>query len=83
MRFLKNLSKLVNFCVPILAVRIEENTQHFLHIMLYYFKKCKKATEMQKKMCAVYGVSAVTDRMCQSGLRSCVLEISLWTILHD
>ena len=39
--------------------------QHFWHIMLYYFKKGKNATEMQKKICAVYGEGAVTDRRCQ------------------
>ena len=33
--------------------------------MLYYFKKDKNATETQKKFCAVYGESAVTDRTCQ------------------
>ena len=32
--------------------------------MLYYFKKGKNATEMPKKICAVYGVGAVTDRTC-------------------
>ena len=31
--------------------------------MLYYFKKGKNATEMQKKICAVYGEDAVTE--CQ------------------
>ena len=30
--------------------------------MLYYFKKSKNATEMQKKICAVYGEGAVTDQ---------------------
>ena len=39
--------------------------QHFQHIMLYYFKKGKNATEMQKKICAVCGEGAVTDRMGQ------------------
>ena len=42
--------------------------QHFCHIMLYCFKKGKNATEMQKKkkkICAVCGEGAVTDRMCQ------------------
>ena len=29
--------------------------------MLYYFKKGKNATEMQKKICAVYGKGAETD----------------------
>ena len=33
--------------------------------MLYYFKKGKNATEMQKKIYAVYGEVAVTDRICQ------------------
>ena len=43
-----------------------ENTQHIQHIMLYYFKKDKDATEMQKKKtCAAYGKGAVTDQMCQ------------------
>ena len=44
---------------------MEENTQHFWHIMLYYFKKGKNATETQKKICAVCGEGAVTDQMCQ------------------
>ena len=45
---------------------MEENMQHFRHIMLYYFKKGKNATEMwEKKICAVYGKSVVVDRMCQ------------------
>ena len=34
--------------------------------MLYYFKKGKNATEMQKKkICAVYGEGTVTDQTCQ------------------
>ena len=43
---------------------MEENMQHFQHIMLYYFKKGKDTTEMQKAICAVYGEGAVIDRMC-------------------
>ena len=43
-----SLPKLPNFCVAILILKIEENT-HFWHIMLYYFKKGKHATETQKK----------------------------------
>ena len=37
--------------------------QHFQHIMLYYFKKDKNATETKKKICAVYGEGAGTDGM--------------------
>ena len=58
----------MNFCVAILISKIEENKQHFRQIMLYYFKKGKNATEMQKKkreICAAYGEGAVTDQMCQ------------------
>ena len=44
---------------------MEGKKQHFRHIMLYYFKKGKNATETQKKICAVYGEGAVTDQTCQ------------------
>ena len=44
---------------------MEENMQHFWHIMPYYFKKGKNATETQKKICAVYGEGAVTAQMYQ------------------
>ena len=60
----KILSKLVNFCVAILILKMEENKQHFWHIILY-FKKGKNATETQKKICAVYGEGAVSDQMYQ------------------
>ena len=33
--------------------------------MLYYLKEGTNVTEMQKKICAVYGEGAVTDRTCQ------------------
>ena len=44
---------------------MEENTQHFWHIVLYYFKKGQNATEMQKKrkVCAVCGEGAVIGRI--------------------
>ena len=44
---------------------MEENTQHFWHIMLDYFEKSKNTTEMQKKICAECGEGAVTDQTCQ------------------
>lgn len=43
----------------------DEEKQHSWHNMLYYFKKGKNATEMQKKMCAVCGEGAVMDGMCE------------------
>ena len=45
---------------------MEENS-HFWHIMLYYFKKGKSATEMQT-FCAVCGEGAETDWTCQNWL---------------
>ena len=60
---------------------MEEKKQYFSHIMLYYFKKGKNTTETQIKIFAVYGESAVT-KWVKSGLRSYVLEISRWTMLH-
>ena len=60
--YLKNLPKLVTVHVAILILKMEENMQHFWHIVLYYFKKDKDATETQKrKICATYGEGAVTD----------------------
>ena len=55
----------MNFCVAILILKIKENKPRFWHIMLYDVKKGKTTTEMRKKVCAVYGEGAVTDRTCQ------------------
>ena len=44
---------------------MEENKQHIWHMMLYYFKKGKNATEMQEKICAVCGEGVVIDQTCQ------------------
>ena len=44
---------------------MEENMQYFWRIMLYYLKKCKNATLMQKKICAVDGEGTGTDWTCQ------------------
>ena len=54
----------MNFCVAILILKMEGKQEHFWHIILYYFKKGKNTTEMPKKICAVYGDGAVTDRTC-------------------
>ena len=46
--------------------------------MLYYFKKGKKATEMQGKIGAVYGGGAVTDQTCQKWfVKFCAGDFSL------
>ena len=49
--------------------------RNIFSIYAYYFQKGKNATEMHKKVCAVCGEGAVTERV-KSVLRSFVLEIS-------
>ena len=44
----------------------ERKKQPFWHIMLYYFKKGKDATEMPKKISAAYGEGAQADGTCQN-----------------
>ena len=39
--------------------------QHVQHIILYYLKKAKDVTEMQKKIYAVCGEGPMTDQTCQ------------------
>ena len=60
---------------------MEGDKQHFWHTVLYFFKKGKNATEMQKKICAVYGESAVTDEKCQKGFASFLLLLTFWPII--
>ena len=48
-RSINLLVKMKKCLLAILILKIEENRQHFWHIMLYYFKENKNATEMQKK----------------------------------
>ena len=58
----KQLSKLVNFCVAILILRMEgEKKATFSAIMLYYCRKSKNTTEMQENVCAVYREGAMID----------------------
>ena len=52
--------------------------------ILYFIisRKVKTQLKCKRKICAVYGEGAVTDRTCQK-LRSSVLEISCWTMVHN
>ena len=64
--------------LAILTLKMEEKKQHFWHIMLYYFKKGKNTTETHKKIRAVYGEGAVTDRMYQKWFaKFCAGDFSL------
>ena len=53
----------MNFCVAILILKMEENTQHFWYALL--FQESKNTTETQKKISPVYGEGTVTDQTCQ------------------
>ena len=64
--FLKRI-KIDEFFLAILILKMVENMQHFWHIVLYYFKKGKNATEMLNKICIVHGEGAVTHCL-KSGL---------------
>ena len=68
----------MSFCVAILMLKMKRDTPHFWHIMLYYFKKGKNATETPKKIGAVYGEGAVTDQTCQKWFaKLCAGDFSL------
>ena len=59
--------KLVNFLYS--HFNIEDGRKKTLwYIMLYYFKKGKNASEVQKKICAVNEEGAVTMDCVKSGL---------------
>lgn len=41
---------------------MEENKVHFRHLMLFFHRKGKNATQASNKICAVYGKGAVAER---------------------
>ena len=62
---LKNLPKLVNFCVAILILKIEENMQHFSILCFIISRKVKTQLKYKKRFVQCYGDGAVTDQACQ------------------
>ena len=63
---------------------MEENAQHFQHIMLYYFKEGKKATEMQKQrdLCSAwrscYDWLSMSKVVCKVGDEEFLLDNAHW-----
>ena len=45
---------------------MECKNKHFRHILLFYFRKGKKAAEAHKEICEVYGVNCSMERTCQN-----------------
>ena len=64
---------------------MEEKKQHFQNIMLYYFKKGKKATEIQKikDLCSVWrrfcDWSNVLKVICEVSCRNFHIDNSPWS----
>ena len=47
-------------------IEVEENKEHFPHIMLHYFKKLNTQLKHTKKICATCGKGAGTDHTCRT-----------------
>ncbi|GFY07307.1 histone-lysine N-methyltransferase SETMAR [Trichonephila clavipes] len=45
---------------------MESDTQHFRHILLFYYRKGKNAVLARKKLTDVYGEGVLTVRQCQN-----------------
>ena len=58
---LKKNIKIGEFLCSHFNIEDGRKKQHFLYIVLYYFKKIKNTTETQKKICAVYEEGTVTN----------------------
>ena len=56
---IKNIIKLVNFCVTISKLKMEAITNFLVYYALSFQESLP--TETQTKICAVYGEGAVTD----------------------
>jgi len=48
---------------------MENQNEHFRHILYYYIKRIKKAKETIQKLCAVYGKDTLTERTYQIWFR--------------
>ena len=55
----------MNFCVAILILKMEEKSNKFGILWFIISRQVKTQLKHKKKICAVYGEGAVTDRTCQ------------------
>ena len=65
---LKKDNQIGEFLCTHFTIEYRRKKQHFQHVMLYYFKKGKNATEVQKKICSVSGEDAMADWRCHKWL---------------
>ena len=45
---------------------MENQKEHYRHILLFYFRKGKNASQAHKKLCAVYGDEVLKEQHCQN-----------------
>ena len=45
---------------------MENQKEHYRHILLFYFRKGKNASQAHKKLRAVYGDEVLKERQCQN-----------------
>ena len=45
---------------------MENQKEHYRHILLFYFRKGKNASQAHKKLRAVYGDEALKERQCRN-----------------
>ena len=77
--FFKNLPKLVNFCVAIFNIEDGRGKSNIFGISCFIISRRVKTQLKHKKICTVYGESAVTDRTCQKCFgKFCVLVNAPW-----
>ena len=74
--------KIGEYFIGILMLEMEGEKQYVWYAILYYFKKGKSATEIRKKICAVYREITVTDQTCQKWFVTFGAEDFLWTMLR-
>ena len=54
---------------------MENQKEHYRHILLFYFRKGKNASQAHKKLCAVYGDETLKNGSVKIGLTNFVLVI--------
>ena len=75
---INKIFKLVNFCVAILILKVEEIHNIFGILFFIISRKVKTQLKRKKQICAVYGEGAVTDGMCQKWfVKFCAGDFSL------
>ena len=45
---------------------MEDRNTHLRHILLFYYRKEKNASQVCKKICEVYGEDALKERQCRN-----------------